>query len=61
MEDKLVTELMGLIADVNPEEIAAHIADGTLFAWTQTWRMKASMVAGFLNEMLIRRTNYEQD
>lgn len=59
MENKLITELMGLIADVNPNEIASHIADGTLLAWTQTWRMKSSMVAGFLNEMLIKdeRTN----
>ena len=26
-------ELLGLIADVNPNEIAAHIADGNLADW----------------------------
>ena len=35
---KLVKEICGYIADINPQEIASHIADGTLNNWLQVWR-----------------------
>lgn len=38
-------ELFGLIADVNPNEIAAHIADGTLTEWCEIWRQVATVAA----------------
>lgn len=38
-------ELLGLIADVNPNEIAAHIADGTLAEWCELWRQVATVAA----------------
>ena len=38
-------ELLGLIADVNPNEIAAHIADGNLADWCELWRKQATVVA----------------
>lgn len=39
-----MTEILGLIADVNPNEIAAHIANGNLADWCELWRQQA-MVA----------------
>ena len=38
-------ELLGLIADVNPNEIAAHIADGNLADWCEFRRQQATVVA----------------
>lgn len=38
-------ELLGLIADVNPNEIAAHIADGALAEWCELWRQVATVAA----------------
>lgn len=35
--------LREMLEDVNPEEIASHIADGTLGAWCETWRSTALM------------------
>ncbi len=32
-------------ADVNPNEIAAHIADGTLADWCELWRQQATVAA----------------
>ena len=34
----IMKELLGLIADVNPNEIAAHIADGNLADWCEALR-----------------------
>lgn len=31
-------ETLGLIADINPVEIASHIADGTLEEWCEALR-----------------------
>jgi hypothetical protein len=39
MEHKLVTELRGLIADVNVAEIVSHIEHGSLIEWLRTWSM----------------------
>lgn len=36
--NKLDKEIYGYIADINPQEIASHIADGTLNNWLQVWR-----------------------
>ena len=30
-----------LICDINPNEIAAHIADGTLHQWCEAWQREA--------------------
>ena len=35
-----MAEILGLIADVNPNEIAAHIAD-----WCELWRQQATVAA----------------
>lgn len=38
-----MNELLGLIADINPTEIASHIADGTLAEWCESWRQIATV------------------
>ena len=35
--------LREMLEDVNPEEIASHIADNTLGVWCETWRSTALM------------------
>ena len=35
--------LRDMLEDVNPEEIASHIADGTLDSWCKNWRATALM------------------
>lgn len=37
-------ELLGLIADVNPNEIAAHIADGNLADWCKALRQALTVL-----------------
>jgi hypothetical protein len=54
MEDKLVTELRGLIADINVAEIVSHIEHGSLIEWIQTWSMQSNITLGFLNELLLK-------
>lgn len=34
-------ELLGFIADINPAEIASHIAQGNLHEWCDSWRTAA--------------------
>ena len=41
LEDSL-RDILSLIEDVNPNEIASHIADGTLDDWCETWRETAT-------------------
>ena len=36
-------ELLGLIADINPTEIASHITDGTLAEWCEIWQRVATV------------------
>ncbi len=50
MEEKMLTELEGLLADINPVEIVSHILDGTLLSWLSAWKMKAGMLVAFLLE-----------
>ena len=38
MKTDLLKEIYGYIADMNSQEIASHIADGTLNDWLQVWR-----------------------
>lgn len=38
MKTDFLNEIYGYIADINPQEIASHIADGTLNDWIQAWR-----------------------
>jgi hypothetical protein len=42
---RTMNDLLGLIADINPTEIAAHIADGNLAEWCETWRQVATVAA----------------
>ena len=42
MEDKTISKLNGLIADINVKEIAAHIENNTLEDWLSTWREEAT-------------------
>ena len=45
-----MNDLLGLIADINPTEIAAHIADGNLAEWCETWRQVATGAAEKLKQ-----------
>ena len=40
----IMKELLGLIADVNPNEIAAHIADGNLADWCKALRQALTVL-----------------
>lgn len=51
MEDKTISKLNGLIADINVKEIAAHIENNTLEDWLSIWRKEA---AGCSLELFIR-------
>lgn len=50
MEQKMLEELEGLIANINPVEIVSHILDGTLLSWLSSWKMNAGMLVAFLLE-----------
>lgn len=50
MEMKMLTELLGMIEDINPVEITSHILDGTLMSWLASWKMKSQMLVAFLLE-----------
>lgn len=50
MEQKILTELAGMLEDINPNEIVSHILDGTLLSWLENWKMKSQMLVGFLIE-----------
>ena len=50
MEKKILTELQGLLEDINPNEIVSHILDGTLLSWLSNWKMRAGMLVAFLLE-----------
>ena len=50
MEMKMLTELLGMIEDINPMEITSHILDGTLMSWLASWKMKSQMLVAFLLE-----------
>lgn len=52
MEDihMLTKELYGLIADVNPEEIADHIKRESLSSWCNGWRIAAKKVVDAISK-----------
>lgn len=50
MEIKILTELAGMIEDINPNEIVSHILDGTLSPWLERWEMRSQMLVAFLFE-----------
>lgn len=50
MEMKMLTELAGMLEDINPVEITSHILDGTLMSWLASWKMKSQMLVAFLLE-----------
>ncbi len=50
MEMKILTELSGMLEDINPNEIVSHILDGTLRSWLASWKMKSRMLVAFLLE-----------
>lgn len=45
-----MNELLGLIADINPTEIASHIAEGNLAEWCEIWRQVATVAAGSMKQ-----------
>lgn len=45
-----MNELLGLIADINPTEIASHIAEGNLAEWCEIWRQIATVAAENLKQ-----------
>lgn len=59
MEMKILTELAGMIEDINPVEITSHILDGTLMSWLASWKMKSQMSVAFLLES--NRANAQND
>lgn len=50
VEKKILTEMEGLLADINPGEIVSHVFDGTLFSWLNGWKMRMGMLLAFLIE-----------
>jgi hypothetical protein len=50
VENKMLTELQGLLEDINENEIVSHILDGTLISWLSSWKMKCGMLTAFLVE-----------
>lgn len=50
MEKKMLTEIQGMLEDINPNEIVSHILDGTLLSWLASWRMKTGMLVAFMLE-----------
>lgn len=50
MEKKMLTEIQGMLEDINPNEIVSHMLDGTLLSWLGTWKMQAGMLVAFLLE-----------
>jgi hypothetical protein len=50
MEMKMLTELSGMLEDINPVEIPSYILDGTLMSWLASWKMKSQMLVAFLLE-----------
>lgn len=50
MEMKMLTELAGMLEDINPVEITSHILDETLMSWLASWKMKSQMLVAFLLE-----------
>lgn len=50
MEMKMLTELSGMLEDINPVEITSYILDGTLMSWLASWKMKSQMLVAFLLE-----------
>lgn len=50
MEMKILTELSGMLEDINPVEITSHTLDGTLMSWLASWKMKSQMLVAFLLE-----------
>lgn len=50
MEMKMLTELEGMLEDINPVKITSHILDGTLMSWLASWKMKSQMLVAFLLE-----------
>lgn len=45
-----MNELLGLIADINPTEIASHIAEENLAEWCEIWRQVATVAAENLKQ-----------
>ena len=50
MEKKMLTEIQGMLEDINPNEIVSHILDGTLLSWLASWRMTTGMLVAFMLE-----------
>ena len=50
MEMKMLTELSGMLEDINPVEITSYILDGPLMSWLASWKMKSQMLVAFLLE-----------
>ena len=50
MEMKMLTELSGMLEDINPVEITSYILGGTLMSWLASWKMKSQMLVAFLLE-----------
>lgn len=61
MEKKILTEMEGLLADINPGEIVSHVFDGTLFSWLNNWKMRMGMLVAFLieNERCKKMSDFE--
>lgn len=65
----MLKEFLGLLADVNPAEIASHIAQGNLHEWCDNWRSAAeeaavkmdnrAPVTSWSNEDLVRRSDLD--
>lgn len=54
-------ELLGLIADINPAEIASHIAQGNLHEWCSSWKSAAEQVVVKMNNQVPVATWSDED
>lgn len=50
MEQNILTELDGMLEDINPNEITSHILDGTLLSWLENWKTQCKMLVALLFE-----------
>lgn len=50
MEKKMLTEIQGMLEDIDPNEIVSHILDGTLLSWLASWRMEIGRLVAFMLE-----------
>lgn len=47
VESKILTQMQGLLEDINRVEIVSHLLDSTLLSWLGSWKMRMGMLLAF--------------